>query len=125
VDSGHTAMCELLALDPHPTAVFVASDTVALGALQAIQEAGLRVPQDMAVCGFDDIPLAKFLTPSLTTVQLPAYGLGFAAAELLIRMISKDMIRNPHVILSTELIIRNSCGALLAEGAHKNPPSVN
>jgi len=124
VDSGQTAMCALLALDPPPTAVFVASDTVALGALQAIQEAGLRVPQDMAVCGFDDIPLAKFLTPSLTTVQLPAYGLGFAAAELLIRMISKDMIRNPHVILSTELIIRNSCGALLAEGAHKSPPSV-
>jgi LacI family transcriptional regulator len=118
-ESGYEAMSELLALAPRPSAVFVASDTVALGALQAIQQAGLRAPQDVAVCGFDDITLAKFIDPPLTTVQLPAYGLGWAAAEMLIRMVSKDKINNPYVILDTELVIRNSCGALLAQEQHK------
>ncbi len=110
-ESGCLAMRELLAMPERPTAVFVASDTVALGALQAIHQAGLRAPEDMAVCGFDDIPLAKYITPSLTTIQLPAYGLGWAAAEMLIRMISKDEIKNPYVILNTELVIWDSCGA--------------
>jgi DNA-binding LacI/PurR family transcriptional regulator len=110
VESGAQAMAELLRLNPRPSAVFVASDTVAIGALQAIKDAGLRVPQDIAVCGFDDISFAKFTTPPLTTVQLPAYGLGWAAAEMLIRMISKEEIKNPYVILSTELVIRDSCG---------------
>ena len=122
MESGIQAMHELLALTPRPTAVFVASDTVALGALQAIQQAKLRVPQDIAMCGFDDIPLAQYLDPSLTTVQLPAYGLGWAAAELLIRMISKDKIHNPYVILDTELVIRNSCGSLPAKKQRKAAP---
>jgi DNA-binding LacI/PurR family transcriptional regulator len=115
MESGLQAMNELLLLDQRPTAVFVASDTVALGALQAIREAGLRAPQDVAVCGFDDIPFARFISPSLTTVQLPAYGLGWVAADLLIRMISKEEISNPYVILSTELVVRDSCGALLSQ----------
>ena len=110
-ESGCLAMQELLALPTPPTAVFVASDTVALGALQAIHQAGLRVPEDVAVCGFDDIPPARYVTPPLTTVQLPAYGLGWAAAEMLIRMIAKEEINNPHLILNTELIVRDSCGA--------------
>lgn len=113
MESGYQAMNELLKRAPDLTAVFVASDTVALGALQAIQQAGLRVPQDIAVCGFDDVPMAKFLTPSLTTVQLPAFGLGWAAADLLIRMISKEDVKNPYLLLGTELVIRSSCGSLL------------
>jgi len=115
-ESGNQAMKELLLLEPRPTAVFVASDTVALGALQAIKDAGLRVPQDVALCGFDDITFAKFTMPPLTTVQLPAFGLGWAAAEMLIRMISKEEITNPYIILSTELVIRDSCGG-------KHPPA--
>ncbi len=111
MDSGYKAMDDLLTIDQRPSAVFVASDTVALGALQAIQNAGLQVPQDIAICGFDDIPLAKFLNPPLTTVQLPAYGLGWAAADLLIRMILNKEIINPYVLLGTELVVRSSCGA--------------
>lgn len=115
MESGAKAMYELLALKDRPSAVFVASDTVALGALQAAQLAGLKVPQDLAVCGFDDIPLAQYVDPALTTVKLPAYGLGWAAAEMLIRMISKDKVKNPYVMLNTDLIVRNSCGARLAQ----------
>lgn len=111
--SGLTAMEELLAARPRPTAVFVASDVVALGALQAIRQSGLQVPEDLALVGFDDIPLAEFIDPPLTTVRLPATSLGWGAAELLIRLIAGDEpIRNPNVILETELVVRASCGAL-------------
>ncbi len=110
--SGLAEMESLLALNPRPEAVFIASDTVALGALQAIRRRGLRVPDDIAVVGFDDIPLAEFLDPPLTTVRLPAAGLGWGSAELLIRLITdEDEIRHPNVLLETELIVRDSCGA--------------
>jgi LacI family transcriptional regulator len=113
--SGFSAMSDLLSLDPHPTAVFVASDTVALGALQAIRQYGLRVPQDLALVGFDDISLAEFVAPPLTTVHLPAYGLGWGAADLLIRLIAGEEIRDPHVVLETELVVRESCGSGLVK----------
>jgi LacI family transcriptional regulator len=109
--SGEAAMTKLLQLSPHPTAVFVASDTVALGALQAIRYGGLRVPDDIALVGFDDVPLAEFVDPPLTTVRLPAYGLGWGAADLLIRTINKDDIHQRSVLLETELVVRKSCGA--------------
>ena len=110
--SGEAAMMELLTLTPRPTAVFVASDAVALGALQAIRKRSLRVPHDLALVGFDDIPLAGFIDPPLTTVRLPAAGLGWGAADLLIRLITaEEAIRNPNVILETELVVRASSGA--------------
>jgi LacI family transcriptional regulator len=109
--SGEVAMNDLLQLDPRPTAVFVASDTVAMGALKAIHGAGLTVPHDMALVGFDDAPYSEFIEPPLTTVRLPAFGLGWGAADLLIRLINKEVIRQPSVLLETELIIRKSCGA--------------
>ncbi len=109
--SGKEAMRALLALSPRPTAVFVAGDTVALGVLQAAKEAGLRVPEELAVVGFDDIPLAAYFDPPLTTVRLPAYGLGWGAGDLLIRLLEEDEVRSPHVLLQTELIVRRSCGA--------------
>lgn len=110
--SGLAAMEELLGLASRPTAVFIASDTVALGALHAIRQHNLRVPGDFAVVGFDDISLAAFVDPPLTTIRLPATGEGWGAAELLIRLIEgEDPIRNPQVILDTELIVRESCGA--------------
>lgn len=106
--SGCTAMQSLLQLPERPTAVFVASDVVALGALLAIKQAGLRVPQDMAVVGFDDIPLAGFFDPPLTTIHLPAYGLGWAAGERLIRLVQKDDLDQQGILLEPRLVIRNS-----------------
>lgn len=111
LNSGYHAMQDLLSQRPFPTAVFVASDTVAVGALQAISQAGMSVPDDISLCGFDDIPVAGFIDPPLTTVRLPAHGLGWGAANLLIRMINKEDIQNHHIILETELIVRASSGA--------------
>lgn len=110
--SGAAAMDELLDLAPRPAAVFVASDTVALGALQTLRRRGLSVPADIGLVGFDDIPLAEYVDPPLTTIRLPAHGLGWGAAEMLVRLIAGDEpIRNPQVLLETELVIRESCGA--------------
>lgn len=121
--SGAEAMAQLLALPQPPTAVFVASDTVAFGALQAARRAGRRVPADLALVGFDDVSLSEFLDPPLTTVRLPAYGLGYAAAEMLHRLISGDAIQVSPLILDTELIVRESSGpaTLAREGGDRRP----
>jgi LacI family transcriptional regulator len=115
-ESGRAAMEALLALDQRPTAVFVASDMVAMGALRAIQDQGLRVPKDIAVVGFDDIAASRFITPALTTVHVPTFGLGWSAAELLIRIIEQDIPDEIHVLLETELMVRESCGRRTATG---------
>jgi LacI family transcriptional regulator len=108
--SGRAAMEGLLALPERPTAVFAASDVVALGAMGAIQAAGLCVPEDVAIVGFDDIFLAGYAHPPLTTVRVPAFGIGWTAAELLIALIEGDQ-EVLSVVLETELVIRESCGS--------------
>jgi DNA-binding LacI/PurR family transcriptional regulator len=110
-ESGFNAMGDLLSLKSSPTAVFVASDTVALGVLQAIRQRGLSVPDDIALVGFDDIPLSEFLDPPLTTVRLPAFSLGKGAADLLIRILNNQKGHTRGVLLETELVVRVSCGA--------------
>jgi DNA-binding LacI/PurR family transcriptional regulator len=112
-ESGYAAISELMALGEPPTAVFVASDMVAMGALRALHEAGIRVPQEVALVGFDDITAARFITPALTTIHVPTFGLGWGAAELLIRIIDQDQPRDVHVRLDTELVVRETCGASL------------
>ncbi len=108
--SGYQAMMSLLQVRPLPTAVFVASDTVALGALQAIRHVGLRIPEDISLIGFDDIPLAGFLDPPLTTIHLPAFNLGWEAAEMLLRRLHGEEIPSPAArLLATHLVERESC----------------
>jgi LacI family transcriptional regulator len=109
-ESGYAAVKELLALDEPPSAVFIASDMVAIGALRALHEEGVHVPDQVAIVGFDDITTARFITPALTTVQVPTFGLGWSAAELLIRLIDEAPPRDRHVRLDTELIVRETCG---------------
>jgi DNA-binding LacI/PurR family transcriptional regulator len=106
--SGFEAMKTLLSVAPRPTAVFVASDVVAIGAMLAIKEAGLHIPKDIAVVGFDDIPLAEFYDPPLTTIRLPAFGLGWAGGERLIRLIQGEGLDQGNVFLNSELIVRKS-----------------
>jgi LacI family transcriptional regulator len=84
---------------------------VAIGALRALHDCGVKVPEEMAVVGFDDITAARFITPALTTFHVPTFGLGWSAAELLIRIIEGDRPKEIHVRLNTELKIRESCGA--------------
>lgn len=110
-ESGQAAMEALLAIEERPTAVFIASDMVAMGALWTIRDQGLRVPEEVAVVGFDDITAARFITPALTTIHIPTFGLGWSAAELLIRIIEQDTPERTQVLLDTELVIRESCGA--------------
>jgi len=106
--SGYDAMKALLQLSPRLTAVFVASDVVAMGAILAIREAGLRIPQDIAVVGFDDIPLAEYFDPPLTTIHLPAFGLGWAGGERLIRLIQGDALNEASLLLESTLVPRQS-----------------
>jgi LacI family transcriptional regulator len=108
-NGGYLAMQKLAAF--HPTAVFVASDMMAIGAMRAIQEAGWNIPERVAVVGFDDIPNAARLVPPLTTMRQPTPRSGAMAAELLIDMIEKPSPAPRKMILTTELVIRASCGA--------------
>lgn len=104
--SGHRAMAQLLSRTTFDAA-FVASDVVALGAIGALREEGLRVPTDISIVGFDDIPLAGYFDPPLTTVHLPAYELGQAAGRALLERIAGRAV--PHrTLLPTELIVRGS-----------------
>lgn len=105
--SGHQAMAQLLASGGPIEAVFVASDVVAFGAIAAIREAGLRVPADLSLVGFDDIPLAAFFDPPLTTVRLPAYDLGLAAGTALLDRVAGRPVPD-RTLLPTELIVRSS-----------------
>lgn len=106
--SGRHAMADLLARRAL-TAVFVASDVVAFGAMAAIREAGLRVPDDISVVGFDDIPLAAYFDPPLTTIRLPAHDLGRAAGIALLDHINGRTVET-RTVLPTTLVIRSSTG---------------
>ncbi len=106
--SGFEAMADLLRQPQRPRAVFVASDVVALGALQAVKQAGLRIPEDIAIVGFDDIPFAAYCDPPLTTVHLPAYGLGWAAGERLVRLVLNEGLGETGLLLDAELVVRKS-----------------
>ncbi|MDQ2692320.1 MAG: LacI family transcriptional regulator [Chloroflexota bacterium] len=106
--SGYQAMQALLQVKHPLTAVFVASDVVAIGAMLAIREAGRDIPKDIAVVGFDDIPLAEYYDPPLTTVHLPAFGIGWAGGERLIRMIQGEGLNAPALLLESRLVTRQS-----------------
>jgi len=106
--SGYHAMNELLNESPRPTAVFIASDVVAMGAILAIRRAGLRIPEDIAMVGFDDIPLTEFFDPPLTTIRLPAFELGSVSAERVIQLIQGKNLNEDEILMETELIIRES-----------------
>jgi DNA-binding LacI/PurR family transcriptional regulator len=116
-ESGHEAMNDLLDIAQPPTAVFVASDLVAFGALVAIKQRGLEVPTDVALVGFDDVQLAHYVDPPLTTVRLPAYALGYQAATLLTQLIGGETVGVREILLQTELVVRQSCGAAMRSSA--------
>lgn len=109
IETGYTMMMNLLDLEDPPTAVFSACDVMAFGAINAIHERGLKVPEDISVIGFDDIPLSRNMSPPLTTVRQPAVEKGSMAAGQLIDFLvnGKDMETK---ILDVELIARDSTG---------------
>ncbi|HEX7155023.1 MAG TPA: LacI family DNA-binding transcriptional regulator [Thermoanaerobaculia bacterium] len=108
-ESGYDAVKRMLATRPRPSAIFTANDAMAIGALGALVEAGCAVPGEIALVGFDDIPIARFLAPPLTTVKVPIADLGRRGFELL-----RDSTTDPSapsLKLETTLVVRQSCGA--------------
>ncbi|MCA9872912.1 MAG: LacI family DNA-binding transcriptional regulator [Ardenticatenaceae bacterium] len=100
----------LLNLAERPTAVIAGNDLMAIGALNRIQQRGLRVGQDLAVAGFDDIPLSAYTTPPLTTIHQPIYDIGRRTCAMLIEIINGRPPANPHILLTPELVVRESSG---------------
>ena len=110
--SGFTCMQSLLSSGKKFTAIFVASDNVAMGAKSALREAGLHIPDDISIIGFDDIPWAKYSDPPLTTVRLPAQELASGACLLLLDLMQGSEPEEKHMVLDTELVVRKSCRKL-------------
>lgn len=110
---GKEAMARLMSLKDRPTAVLAASDTLAVGAMAAARELGFRIPEDVSLVGFDDIDIAAYCNPPLTTVRVPAYEIGRIAMKIILNMISDfKEHRVQQYCLDTNLVIRNSCRRL-------------
>lgn len=107
---GHGAALRLLKGRSRPSALFCASDEIAMGAYSAAAQLGLRIPADVAVTGWDDIAVARLLTPALTTVRQPLREMGAAAARLLLERVDGSGSRASTMELPAEIIIRSSCG---------------
>lgn len=105
---GETLAARLLALPDRPTALMCSSDLQAAGALRAVKSAGLRIPEDVAVTGFESFSFSAYLEPPLTTVRVPAYEMGQRAARMLIDRVEGQEAGHPHLVLPTELVLRGS-----------------
>lgn len=117
---GYPPVRKLLQKNRHFTAVFGFNDMAAIGAMRAIHEAGLRVPQDISVIGFDDIEHASFHTPSLTTVRQPLHNMGKLAAETLLSQIhSPKTTTRPEILVKPQLMVRESTGPCRNKVARK------
>jgi DNA-binding LacI/PurR family transcriptional regulator len=108
---GYVQMQEILALDRHPTAVIAISDKTAIGAMGAIREAGLRIPDDIAIGSIDNTRESQFMRPPLTTVHIPKYELGVLAMQKLNRIIMGEDTTAFKSVVYSELIVRESCGS--------------
>ncbi len=111
IETGRQAAWQLLEQAPEITAVSCYNDLTAIGVLQACAEMGRRVPQDVAVVGFDDIPLASLVKPALTTMHVPRYQLGEMVTELLLRVMAAEDDYEERLYVKPQLVIRESCGA--------------
>lgn len=110
--SGYYGMQRLL---PHePDAVFVGSDTMAMGAIRAIKQANLSVPEDIAIVGYDDLPPARMTSPPLTTIHQPIHRVGVKAVEILLDIIQNGKEPPRRIIFDTKLIVRESCGSSIS-----------
>lgn len=111
-ESGWAAGRRILQTKPRPNAVFAANDIMAIGCLAAFNDAGVRVPEDIALGGFDDIPVARYVAPALTTIHVPIAALGAAALDALSGAVeSPGLARAATSVIPVELIVRRSCGA--------------
>lgn len=110
-EGGEEAMEKLLGEHPGITAVFCSSDLMALGAMKALEKAGNAIPGSISIVGYDDISIASYCTPKLTTIRQDKYDLGYQAAQMLIDMLEGRQVKH-KVVLPTELIVRDSTGPI-------------
>jgi len=116
LESGYHAMKQLIKRKPQ--AVFATNDTMAFGAIRALKEAGLRVPEDIAIIGFDDLPSAqRSENPALSTIHQPIQQTGLDAVELLLKVVNGEVQKAQHQFIPTTLVVRESCGAARKTGA--------
>jgi LacI family transcriptional regulator len=120
VDCGYQAMMNLLRSDHRPTAVFAGDDPIGIGAIRAIQEFGLSVPNDIAVVGFGNSSMGMYVSPALTSVNVYQRKLGYHGAGRLLELIEQSLVgrrsKSYRIVYSTKLEVRESCGASLAVG---------
>lgn len=112
INDGHAAGRAFLELRPRPTAVFLANDLLAVGMLKALEEAGVRVPADVSLVGYDDLELAQVVSPSLTTVAQPRYELGAAAVNLLLAQLDGAKRADRQIVFTPELVVRGSTAGI-------------
>jgi len=108
VDGGIKAMEKILKLEDRPTAIFCMGDEIAVGAMQTIKEAGLNVPDDFSIVGFDDIEISQYLNPALTTIRQQKDEMGIEAANMVLEMINNPEKKVEAEIIDTEFVLRNS-----------------
>jgi LacI family transcriptional regulator len=111
-ETGYACAQNLLGLSNPPTAIFAANDQSAFGVYQAAQEAGLRIPDNLSVVGFDDIPESAYVKPPLTTVDQSIEQMGFIATQVLVKLISDEQIGNRIRTIPTRLVVRESCAPI-------------
>ncbi len=109
IKGGYQAMKKFLELPEPPTAIFAANDLLALGAMQAIQKKKYNIPEDFCIIGFDDIRLASFVYPPLTTIRQPMLEMGALAVKMLLKIIEEGEFNQRKIVLKPKLIIRESC----------------
>ncbi|MBX5459219.1 MAG: LacI family DNA-binding transcriptional regulator [Thermogemmatispora sp.] len=107
--TGYDQTCALLALPQPPTAIFAGSDLQAMGVYAALRAHGLRVPDDVSVVGFDDVPIATMVSPTLTTIRQPLAEMGRMATTMLLRLIAGEPLDSMRIELATSLVVRESC----------------
>ncbi len=115
MEAGYAAMQQLLSRTEHPTAVFVANDQMAAGAVYAIHDAGLDVPRDIAIVGFDNLELSRYTRPALTTINQPLQQLGETGAKIFLAQLEGQKISELTIEIKGELIVRDSCGTKLRQ----------
>jgi LacI family transcriptional regulator len=109
--SGYAAVKSLLAVTPGPTAIFASNDSMAIGALSALRDEGIQIPEQMALAGFDDVPIGSYLSPALTSVHVGINDMGILAIETVLHAVrNKNAHHKQQILVSTSLRLRESCG---------------
>ena len=110
-EGGYTGMMRLMALAERPTAIVASDDVLGFGAMRAAGELGYRIPEDLSLVGFNDIPLAKLANPPMTSMNVHIDELGKVAAEVLIELITRSSLGRRTIVIQHDLVVRRSCGA--------------